>query len=543
MKKKRLPQKREWTDVQFDNVSITDITLKNKYECDPKFNPKRCRLGTLDCATCKGLNYHCIHLKEATPVYEDDKIVTTIPANEKSEEGYCVKGRELACHPKLGRLIFAKVNKQEENFYLICKCKYPGLYDKHDLLSDCTRPVRCTITNIDTASDILNFGKCQCPAKYKSVINGFDGPRCIKRKIREDVSRTDFSFANSGYLNVENVKKYLDPAFYNNLPFLDDYKIRNPCQWQDDNYLPSNKIITYKNNSCCECLPTQGYYPVYSNDSILKSDFTHLLGRKNYPTGCRSIYSDKQPRDTEVIEETLFYRNKEGPVTVWRFKNLDRNLIDPQLIEEAKNEVTIQVRWPVTLLNIHYSYYKDEIYFRKYELRCRPAATFIEPFVQRYKCDYVMDRMNTPITVGTRMLKCHDIIKKQYYMPYSSHAIIQDMENLNHTARHNAAIVCKMPTEEEGEKFNSEKDKKYRIDPMYYDTIVMNPYIMHPYFDVNGAIVASNVFKEIHLDRDVSFLVTFNPISKMVEFSNYDSLFDVADRSNKCVKVPFNLCG
>lgn len=535
---KKKSVKRKWSQVELLNVKDDPIVLENKIDCNPINSVKKCRLSSMDCLTCKGLNYRCVHLDKDTPILnENDEIIKTLEKNIYKEEGYCMKGDPIKCNYKLGRLIVAKKSPNDDGYYLICKCKYPGLYDKKTLFGDCVQPIRCEIENLNTIDNPLTQGKCKCPSDSYSVINNFDGPRCLKRKIRNQLSESDFENNSSGYIDVFENKDLFNKQWVNSLPKLKKFKIKHPCQWDSLNgkYLTGgfNKLITIKKNVCCFCDPTYGFFPTYSDYSILHSDSTDGLGRINYPNGCSSIYADSAYKETNVKEEIVFYRSDGGPKTIWKYKPESSKLKN---IFKG-HEVIIKIHWPLTLMNYRFTILKKNWYIRKNIIECyKYSIPGVWLFFMHYNCSFKEER-------SVAIQPCQDILSldegpKNGYgkLPFPK---IRDRDHMVQILRHNAQIVCTIPREK---KDAGKEDVLKNVDNFYKDTVVMNPYILKSYFDVNGAKFAWRGWVNKDTDDKVSFLVIYDPQTDKIYFEENSKNFSVNNRASKCKRVPFNLC-
>ncbi len=213
-------------DIHF-NPPPDKIVVDNPYECTPT-DLRPCKLDDpFSCIGCKSLISTCVHFEKDTTYVDFNGNESTIPANETSNDGYCLtqSNANQRCNPYHGDLVLVQTDPDSKESMLFCDCKNPGYIGNTDILGACDDVFICN-GKIDDINQPLEDINCVCTdGMTPETINNV--PTCTNPTVGDYKHYDDPLF----YENVETVPK---SRFVNDISGTGKFpgqKIRNPCKY------------------------------------------------------------------------------------------------------------------------------------------------------------------------------------------------------------------------------------------------------------------------------------------------------------------------
>lgn len=498
LKVQKVNRKRPWSDIDKISDGDKDIIVKsrkcsfpNKITCDIR--------DPTSCIDCSEGNFSCTHFDKDINIYEGEtKTSNFYPANKSKFEGYCINvvgNPTKQCNPKTGRLILSRTNLVRDGYFFTCQCKYPNIYTKKYRNSDCDMPVRCSIKNLSSIQDILTHGVCNCPENYKSVNLGFDGPRCIKKILRDNPYMPE----QEGFVTKDS--KY----YQNNWEV--GLRHKHPCQWDMRNQnikLMGNRLFKKWDNAFCLCDPWKGNFPVYPEDSVLSS-------KSNiFPAGCSSIYSNGE-NTSHTFSEIIQYYETVEPKVLWNFT-----------LKNGK-KIVVKVKWPYSMVNLWGRHNKLQ---QPVSVRCEgiPVVGFTL-VLREYACRKFEDYRY--YVEGCDALAVKDFTPVHWYFNR-----VINREYMIEFLRTYNQILCKVPIKQ---------DKDKSAYTFYNDTVVLNPFLMNPIRNKDNYISAGGLVKKTSIEDELSNVIEFTLKDKILYFKPYTKK-TLKNARSKCKGVPMQQC-
>lgn len=177
-------------DFRFNEDAYSGgIDIENRYDCNVR-SLRKCRVD--DATTlfgCRELNARCRHFDRDIEYTDDatgERIV--VPRNESPTEGYALAITDAAkgCNPYHGVYVLVTVDRESQDYMLICECMRPGYVGNESLLGSCTT-VRVCDGRVDNIDQPLERVNCVC-GKLETNVRYADGLPACKTMLVKDAN-------------------------------------------------------------------------------------------------------------------------------------------------------------------------------------------------------------------------------------------------------------------------------------------------------------------------------------------------------------------
>lgn len=273
-----------------------NIVVENPDPCTER-ERKKCKLeDPTSCFGCQNLIARCVHFSEDIkwfPADGSDPLI--IPANETSDEGYCLQTVSLvdSCNSFHGDFVLVQTSPDSRESQLICLCRNPGIIGNTNVLGNCSTVFGCN-GKIEDLNVPFEEIKCICESGYFSETRN-DIPICSQHTVESYPDLDKLSFQKTT-VPIDVFANTIRGNYRGN-------RLINPCLYDLlDGSDANGMLVTIGEVSYCVSL-----------------DEYHVAIRRN-PTGSRILRGDSGP--DAIIKMKYNYINYYGEMEIQKIPSL-----------------------------------------------------------------------------------------------------------------------------------------------------------------------------------------------------------------------------